>query len=108
MYHIYILRSNKDQSIYIDYANDIEERLKEHNSGLVKATCDRTPWSLVYSKSSKSLERKLRKNRFVYFTKPLERIKNRIKKHLRVDMIRGMILPNISFVKAIRAKLASH
>ena len=46
--YVYILRC-KDNSLYTGWTNDLEHRLKMHNSGLgAKYTRGRTPCTLVY------------------------------------------------------------
>ncbi|MFA5828726.1 MAG: GIY-YIG nuclease family protein [Candidatus Shapirobacteria bacterium] len=47
-YFTYVLRSLKDDGIYIGYTNNLKHRLKLHNSGKVIATRDRLPVILVY------------------------------------------------------------
>ena len=48
MYYTYILISEKSGRYYIGHSNDIEERLKTHNIGKVKSTCNKGPWKNVY------------------------------------------------------------
>jgi len=49
MYFVYILRSLKDSKYYIGQTNDVDLRLKQHNSGRVKSTKARTPLIIVRS-----------------------------------------------------------
>ena len=35
MYHVYLLKSSKDQRLYVGYTSDVERRLREHNAGFV-------------------------------------------------------------------------
>ena len=49
MYYIYILQSQKDKRTYVGYTNNLEERLKKHNSGQVKSTKHRQPLKLLFS-----------------------------------------------------------
>lgn len=48
MYYIYILLSLKDNRTYVGYTNNIERRLRQHNSGLVKSTKHRIPFKLLF------------------------------------------------------------
>ncbi len=48
-YHVYIIKSLKDNSFYIGSTNDLERRLIEHNEGMSKYTSSKLPWKLVYS-----------------------------------------------------------
>lgn len=57
MWNVYILKSLKDNKYYIGCTNNLERRIKEHNSGNNISTKNRTPLKLVYSeifKDSKS------------------------------------------------------
>ncbi len=48
MYYLYILKSLKDDKIYIGSTNDLRRRLFEHNSGKELSTKGRTPFELRY------------------------------------------------------------
>ncbi len=48
MYYLYILRSIKDNKLYIGITGNIERRLKQHNNGHSKSTRYRTPFILIY------------------------------------------------------------
>ncbi|MBK9098578.1 MAG: GIY-YIG nuclease family protein [bacterium] len=47
-YFVYILKSMNDEKTYIGMTNDIERRLKEHNSGKNIYTKKYTPWEVIY------------------------------------------------------------
>jgi putative endonuclease len=83
MYHVYLLKSKKDNSYYVGYTNDIERRLKEHNQGYVEYTSTRKPWNLVYYETYASLEdAKARENNLKRFGKAFGQLKRRIKNSL--------------------------
>jgi len=65
MYFVYILRSRKDNNVYIGITSDIERRLKQHNSGKNLSTKYRTPFDLIYSEKTKN--RVDARNREKYF-----------------------------------------
>ena len=75
----YILESQKSGRFYIGHTQDLVERLNRHNLGMVKATKNKGPWSLVYSENFKSkleanqreLEIKSKKSR-IYIEKLLK------------------------------------
>ncbi len=46
--YIYILRSQKDNGIYIGSTRNLIERFKLHSSGKVKSTKNRRPFLLIY------------------------------------------------------------
>ncbi len=53
MYYIYVLLSKKDHRFYVGFSHDLKRRLSEHNKGLVKSTCNRIPFELVYYEAFK-------------------------------------------------------
>ena len=48
MYYTYVLKSKKDDKLYIGFSEDLKNRLLEHNKGLVEATRDRRPLEIIY------------------------------------------------------------
>ncbi len=49
MFVIYILRSLTKGKLYIGHTQDIEIRMKRHNTGREKYTKSGTPWELIYT-----------------------------------------------------------
>lgn len=49
MYYVYILQSKTDRTFYIGHTNNLENRLKRHNSGRAKYSKRHRPWLLIYS-----------------------------------------------------------
>jgi len=49
MYYLYILRSHKDLGYYVGTTDNLEKRIKEHNSGKTKSIKHRIPFDLAYS-----------------------------------------------------------
>jgi putative endonuclease len=48
MFYLYVLKSKKDDKIYIGSTNDLRRRLLEHNTGKVLSTKGRRPFELRY------------------------------------------------------------
>ena len=48
MFTLYILRSEKDNKLYIGSTGNLVRRLEEHSLGMVKSTKNRRPLMLVY------------------------------------------------------------
>jgi predicted GIY-YIG superfamily endonuclease len=46
MWYVYILKSLKDNELYIGSTNNIQRRLNEHNSAMVDSTKSRIPLRL--------------------------------------------------------------
>ncbi|MEC4003073.1 GIY-YIG nuclease family protein [Flavobacterium sp. SUN052] len=47
-YFVYVLESEIDGRLYKGQTSNIENRLKEHNSGKTRSTKGFIPWKLVY------------------------------------------------------------
>ena len=48
MFYLYILKSKKDDNLYIGYTENLRQRIKKHNQGLVKSTKPRIPLEIIY------------------------------------------------------------
>ncbi|MDO8604635.1 MAG: GIY-YIG nuclease family protein [bacterium] len=48
MYYLYVLKSRKDELLYIGSTNDLRRRLADHNSGKVQSTMSRRPFEIRY------------------------------------------------------------
>ena len=55
MSFVYILKSLKDEKLYVGTTDDVSVRLAKHNKGLVKSTKGRRPFALIFSKEFPSL-----------------------------------------------------
>ncbi len=53
-YYTYVLKSIKNNKLYVDYSGDLYKRVKEHNLGLVKSTKSGMPWNLIYYEACKN------------------------------------------------------
>lgn len=66
MYYVYVLKSEKDKTLYIGYSANLRRRLEQHNSGKSRYTKSRLPWQLIYyeaynsAKDAKNRELKLK------------------------------------------------
>ncbi len=62
-YSVYVIQSELNGSFYVGMAQEVEARLKEHNSGKSAYTKSFVPWKLVYSEEvgETSLARKREK-----------------------------------------------
>ena len=48
MYSVYILKSGKDNNLYVGATSNLQQRLSDHTQGKVFATKSRLPVKLVY------------------------------------------------------------
>jgi len=47
-YYVYILKSETCEKTYVGMTNNLERRIKEHNSGKSKYTSKFIPWKVIY------------------------------------------------------------
>ncbi|MBI2635638.1 MAG: GIY-YIG nuclease family protein [Parcubacteria group bacterium] len=79
MFYVYILKSKKDDSIYIGFAPDLKARFIKHNQGLVQSTKNLRPLELAYYEAYKSKKDTLmREKRLKQFKKGYASLKGRI------------------------------
>lgn len=48
MFYTYVLKSLKDEKLYVGWSIDLKARIKQHYEGSVEATSNRRPLELVY------------------------------------------------------------
>lgn len=48
MWNVYVIKSRVKNKFYIGCTNNLERRIKEHNSGYNKSTCKFIPYEIVY------------------------------------------------------------
>ena len=52
MWVVYVLQHSNTQELYIGFTNDLERRMKEHNSGRQKSTQRKSgEWLLIYAEA---------------------------------------------------------
>jgi len=64
MYFTYVLLSEKDGKYYIGFTDNLINRIKEHERGLVKSTQDRRPLKLVYYEACLSKEKAIKREKY--------------------------------------------
>jgi putative endonuclease len=84
-YFVYVLLSKKDNKFYTGFTSNLNERIKEHNSGKVTSTKYRTPFELVYYEACLNQEDALHREKYLKSTYGKRYIKNRLKKFLNLE-----------------------
>ena len=51
MYHVYVIRSNSSGRTYIGHTDNLEERVRQHNSGYGRSTKKYSDWNLIYDET---------------------------------------------------------
>jgi putative endonuclease len=82
MFYVYILKSEKNQELYIGYTSDLKRRLKEHNQGLNFSTKRYIPWSIIYYEACLEESDARRREQYLKTTQGNRLIKRRIKDYL--------------------------
>ncbi|MBO1224045.1 MAG: GIY-YIG nuclease family protein [Candidatus Scalindua sediminis] len=78
-YMVYILKSKKNNKIYIGCTSNIEKRMKEHQTGLCYYTSRMLPVELIYYEAFKSKKDAFeREKRLKYYGSALRNLKLRI------------------------------
>jgi putative endonuclease len=82
MHYVYVLLSLKDEKFYIGFTNDLERRLKEHNSGENISTKSRLPLKLFYYEAHLSKKDAARRERYFKTTKGKSTLKQMLRDSL--------------------------
>ena len=78
MYYTYVLISQKDEELYIGWTDDLKERIKRHNKGLVKSTKNRLPVKVVYYEACLTKENAIKREKQLKTGFGRKYLKNRI------------------------------
>ncbi|MCA1758517.1 MAG: GIY-YIG nuclease family protein [Bacteroidales bacterium] len=62
---VYILESEFDESFYIGYSSNLEQRLQYHNSGKSRYTSKKMPWKLVHTENFETRSEALKREKFL-------------------------------------------
>jgi putative endonuclease len=63
-YYTYILKSIKDNKLYVGWTDNLKLRFSEHNKGLVNSTRDRRPLKLIYYEACLKKERAIKREKY--------------------------------------------
>lgn len=79
MRYIYLLKSKKDNKLYIGLTTDLRKRFIEHNQGLTNSTKYRRPMVLIYYEAYVSLrDAQMREKKLKKFKNTYAQLKKRI------------------------------
>jgi putative endonuclease len=85
MFYVYVIKSKKDDSLYIGFTRDLRKRFSEHNLGLSRYTKSHTPFILVcYEAYSSEKDARIREKRLKKFKNSYTELKKRIINSLEV------------------------
>jgi len=64
MFYAYILKCSTDSTLYKGHTDNIEKRLKEHNSGKSDYTSRKGPWEIVYFEEFQTRKEAIRREKY--------------------------------------------
>jgi putative endonuclease len=64
IFYCYIIKSKIDGSLYKDQTENLEDRLKQHNSGKSEYTSRKVPWELVYFEEFKTRDEAIKREKY--------------------------------------------
>ena len=83
MFFVYVLRSKKDNSFYIGFAPNLNERLAKHDQSLVMSSKYILPMELIYYETYKSkTDALISEKRLKQFAKGFASLKGRLRHSL--------------------------
>lgn len=65
MFSVYVLKSLKDNNLYIGMTADLQKRIDRHNSGYEKATKSRVPLELIHNESFTTREEARKREKYL-------------------------------------------
>jgi len=64
MYYTYVLKSQRDEKLYIGYSVNLQKRFLEHRKGKVESTKYRRPLELIFYEAFKERKDAMRRERY--------------------------------------------
>jgi putative endonuclease len=65
MYFVYVLRSIKYGTRYVGNTQNVDKRLEEHNTGRVRYTKGRMPWTVVCTEQYQTKSAAMKREKFL-------------------------------------------
>jgi len=81
-YYTYVLISNKNKEFYTGTTNNINQRVEQHNKGLVMSTKYKRPLNLIYFEACLNKNDAYRREKYLKSGMGKRYLKNRLKKEV--------------------------
>ena len=75
---VYVLKSLRDSKRYIGYTENLDRRIREHNTGMVKSTRHRKPLEIIYTEEFRSKAEAQQREKFFKSGKGREYLKEKM------------------------------
>ena len=82
-FYIYVLRSLKDNQLYTGYTNNLNNRIEQHQKGLVQSTKNRLPLELIYFEGCKNQQDATKREKYLKTTYGKRYLKNRLANYFK-------------------------
>jgi len=82
MFYNYVIKSLKNDDLYIGYTSDLKKRIKEHNQGLNFSTKRYAPWKLIYYEACIEKDDAVRREKYLKTTQGGRLLKRRLKTYI--------------------------
>lgn len=79
MQYVYVLKSTKDQDLYVGRAGDLRQRINEHNHGRVSSTKDRRPLRFLYCEAGNNIKDAAHREKYLKTSWGKRYLKHRLK-----------------------------
>jgi len=81
MFYTYVLKSKKNDNLYIGYTNNLTRRFEEHNQGINISTKPYIPWKIIYYEACLDVEDAKRREGYFKTTQGRRLLKRRLKEY---------------------------
>jgi putative endonuclease len=82
MYYTYVLKSIKDNLLYVGFSKDLKQRLELHERGAVESTRERRPFKLIYYEACIDKNDAIRREKYLKSYHGKMFLKKRLKSYL--------------------------
>jgi len=82
MYYVYVIQSQKDKQFYTGFTRDLQNRVREHNTGGVPSTKERSPFELIYYEACLNEQDALAREKYLKSGMGKRYLKNRLRRFL--------------------------
>ena len=82
MFYIYVLKSKKNDSLYVGFTSDLKRRFEEHNQGLNLSTKRYAPWAIIYYEACLNKSDAKRREIYLKSTQGVRMLRLRLKDYL--------------------------
>lgn len=81
MYYTYVLKLDKDDSLYYGYTKDLTQRFEQHTAGTVDSTKHKLPAKLIYYEACCTQADALKREKYFKSYRGRQFLQNRLKSY---------------------------